>query len=186
MKRLVVISVAALALLIGTGLAASAQTPSNQGGGCGGTGVEVDGSYDYSATPVFGLVAQKLGLAPGDLAAELKAGKSVAGLAADRGVNLEDLVKVVEAPMDEMAQVMSKYGYMTQAQIDAMKERRGTVLRQALEQKGGFPGMMGGTGAGTGCSGGTVDGPAGMMGGPGGMMGGQRGFSGMMRGFSVS
>ncbi len=155
MKRLFLIAGVVALLLVGTVAVVSAQTPpKSTGGGCGGSGA-VNGSYDYTANPVFKSVADKLGLSPADLEGKLKAGSSVAELADAKKVNLDDLVKTVSAPRIEMMQVMLKYGYVDQNQLDQMNEWMDARIKAAFEEQGYFPGWMMGPG---------------MMGGRGGMM----------------
>jgi hypothetical protein len=173
LKRLLVVSIVAVALLAGTVFVASAQTPRSDSWGCPGWGSSTDGGYSYSASPMYGVLADTLGVTAEDLAAELEAGKSVADVAAEKGVSLDELVEAIEAPMDEMMQAMAGNGHMSQEQIDSMKEWRTSMHRQALEVKGGWTGMM---------DGGMMGGFGGMMGGFGGMMGGQGAFGGMMSG----
>jgi hypothetical protein len=175
MRRLVVISAVVAALLVGTAVAVSAQTPRSGGWGCGGP-AGATGAYDYTANPTFKAVADKLGVSVEDLAKELQAGKSVADVAGDRNVSLDDLVAIVDAPRKEMMGIMAKYGYATQEQLDSMNETMAAWQKRSLEQKGSFrvmgPGMMGGGMMGGGMMGGGMMGPGMMRG--GGMLGGLR------------
>jgi hypothetical protein len=191
LTRLLVVSIAAVALLAGTVFVASAQTPKSESWGCPGWASGTDGGYSYSASPMYGILADTLGLTAEGLAAELQAGKSVADVAAEKGVSLDELVEALEAPMDEMMQAMTGYGHMSQEQIDSMKEWRASMHRQALEVKGGWTGMMDGGMMGTlggmmGTFGGMMGGFGSMMGGIGGMMGGQGASGGMMGGQGAS
>lgn len=173
MKRLLVISVAALALLVGTVFVVSAQTPKDEGWGCSGPGVGEGSSYDYSSTLPFKDVAQKLGLDAATLSQQLDGGSSIADLAQDAGVSLDELAKIVNGPMADMMGVMAKYGYVSDAQGVAMLERMNALTKAGFERKGYFGGMMS-----PGMIGGGTMGPE--------MMGGQRGFSGMVGGFGAS
>jgi hypothetical protein len=171
LKRLLVVSIAVLALLAGTVFVVSAQTPRGEGWSCTGWGSGTVGGYGYSASPMYGVLAETLGLTAEELVAELGADKSVADVAAARGVSLDELVEAMEVPMDEMMQAMAGYGHMSQGQVDSMKEWRTSMHRQALEVKGGLAGMM---------NPGMMGGFGGVMGGQGGMMGG---FGSIMGGF---
>lgn len=193
MKRMVVALAAVVLLVTGTAVAAMAapwlddQAP-QQGWTCPGwTGTF--GNYDPATNPTLKRLAEKLNIGADALASELKAGKSVADVAAAQKVDLQVLVDTLTAPQKELMATRVKYGYMTQDQANQALEYMAQGIKNQLQIKGYFggfggmrgsgygPGMMGGSYGPGGATGGNV-GPRGMMGGNfgGGMMGG--GFRG--------
>ncbi len=165
MKKLAVVLASVAILAIGAVGVAAAQTPTPAWGGCGfGTGAGQDG-YDPTSSPVVRELAKTIGVEPADLVAQVKGGKSVADVAREKGVPVEKLVEVVQAPMVEMMKIMSRYGYADEAQIASMLEYMSEYNKSALEQPGVLGGGMMGGMMGAGMMGG-------MMGGAGSMMGG--------------
>ena len=193
MKRVVVaVAAAALITLGGAGAAGATalldeQTPAQWA--CPGFGAWSGGTYNPANNPTFQKLAEKLGTTTDALASDLKAGKSLADIAKSKNIDLNSLVDIMDAPMDEMMKVMVDNGFMTKEQADAMDQWREAREKAGLEQNGYFggamgPGMMGGFGRG------------GMMGPrfapgtgtqtPGAVPGygpGMRGFGGMMGGW---
>ncbi len=143
-------------------------------------------------------VAKLLGMTSQEIEAQLKQGKSLAEIAAAKGVNEDRLVATILAPMKEFMQAQVTSGRWTQGQLDAMLKQAEQHVRQLVKAKGttadnwgcGGQGMMGGWGSntpGTARSDGSFFGRGGMMGGgyggmmgSGGMMGGATRAGGMM------
>lgn len=104
---------AVVALLAVSVTAAAAAWP---GGGRGaGFGAGADGS-------LLATVADALGIEPADLVAELQAGKTVADLATDKGVELSAIVDALTAQHRELLANAVANGRLTQAQADARLE----------------------------------------------------------------
>lgn len=190
MKKLAAAVAAAALMAIGAVGSAGAtalldeQTPQ---WGCPGYGAwaAAGAAYNPTSNPTFKKLADKLGMSTDDLAAQIKANKSVAEIAKAKGVNLDDLVDIIDAPMDEMMQVMVKNGFMTKDQADAVDKWRESREKAGLEQQGYAGGMMG-PGMMNGYGMGGMMGPrfapgAGNQ--PQGYGPGARGQGGMMRGW---
>ncbi len=148
MKRLAIALAVVAVLAVGSVAVVFAQTAGQPGGwGCPGWGGDGTGNVDPANNPVLGRLADKLGMTPKDLAAELEGGKSVAEVASARKVDLQTLVDLLNAPRVEMMKIGVQYGYHTQEQADAMQKYMAEQTRYQLEQKGfsgwGY-GMMGG------------------------------------------
>ncbi|MBI2934324.1 MAG: hypothetical protein HYY29_02015 [Chloroflexi bacterium] len=151
-----------------------------------GDGTGQAGAY---ITPDLQRIAAFLGLAPEDLRTQLQSGKSLAQIAQGKNITRQALLDAVLAPVKDTLQLRLKYGYLTQAQFDAILQQETAGANAFIDRTsattttpgqgyapgaggygGGYGGMMG--------RGGMMGG--GMMGGPG-MMGG--GFGpGMMGG----
>lgn len=189
MRRLALALVVVAVLAAGSAAVVSArsaaQTAEGTGWACPGWGGG-PGTADPAGSPMLKQLADKMGMSPSDLAAELQGGKSVADVAKARNVELQTLVDLLVAPRVEMMTIGVKYGYHTQEQADAMQKYVAERISYQLQQKGfsGWGhGMMGGgmMGPGTGGLGGMMGRDTG---GFGGMMGpGTGGFGGMMRGW---
>ena len=176
MKRLLVSLGAAAVMVAAIVPAAMAapdyqQVPPGPGWGCGGWGYGygAQGNYDYSQIPMWKTLGDKLGTNANDLVKELQGGKSVADVAAEKGVSEQSLIDALMAPQIDALKLRVQNGYLTQPQADSIQQAEANRVKYMLEQKGfaggyGWGGMMGGYGTGWG----------GMMG-PG-MMG--RGFGG--------
>lgn len=143
-KRFTILAGAALAIvLLGAAVAmpAFAQEPTLPGaygpGGCGGFGGEYGGMLD--------ILAEVLGMTPEEIFAELEAGKTIAEIAADQGVELAELVDALIAPRAEALAQAVEDGRLTQEQADWLLEH----MREGLEWRlsnnvfgfGGFGGF---------------------------------------------
>jgi hypothetical protein len=135
--------------------------PQTAGPGYGGMG-------NYFGVGLLGQSAQALGLTRGALLGELRAGKSVAALAQEKGV---DVQKAIVDPLlaREQAQLQErvKAGALTQANADAIQAQVAAQVQERIQSSGidGYsfgnpatrdsygPGMMGG-GYGSGMMGG--------------------------------
>jgi hypothetical protein len=93
-------------------------------------------------------VAQLLGTTQDDVKAQLAAGKTLADLAAAKNVTQEALIQTLLGPYTDHLALMVKYGYMTQAQADTLKQQATTRLQAVVASKigtepgAGFGGMM--------------------------------------------
>ncbi len=120
------------------------------------------GNYDPATNPSLARIAEKLGMSAADLSKELQAGKSVAELAAAKGVDTQAIVDVLIAPQKEMMAIRQKYGFLTQEQADLAIQNTAAAAKARLELKGyfgGFGGMMGRGMTGGGMMGGGMMGP---------------------------
>lgn len=203
MKIAIPVVASVVAITTGIGLAAAksgnqdaAQTPSTNYAAettstvdsgtvpqfCGGaTGAGMMGQAIQVTTQ---RVATLLGTTTTDLQTQLQSGKTLAGIATEKGVTQEALTQTILGPMTDQMNLMVKYGYLTQDQADAMLQRMNTAVQTLTTSKitdlngFGFMGQMMGNGGfsgtgGAGCGNGS---------GPGGMMGG---FSGAQQGTSL-
>jgi lambda repressor-like predicted transcriptional regulator len=112
---------------------------------------------------LLSIAAEKLGVTPDELIAELQAGKSIADVAQEKNVSVETIVEaVLTSRSDRMSQMVTS-GQMTQEQADAMLAQMKTHLTEQInvqglpQGRGGFFGRPGGH-----------EGMGGMMGGRGG------------------
>ena len=151
-KRLVLLSSAALVLLLVVGLVGaavvSAQEPTPEsevpfgwrggGRGWGGFGGRMLGGARGGQWTMFDTAAEALGLTPEEFFAELHAGKSLEEVAEEQGVDIEAVQDAMSAARSEaMRQAIEQAvedGNMTQEQADWMLE--------GLEE-GFFPGGRG-------------------------------------------
>ncbi|MBN1582613.1 MAG: hypothetical protein JXA89_18025 [Anaerolineae bacterium] len=134
------------------------------GGGCGGLGGGFGmGGFGYHGT-MPGIIAEELGMTLDDLYAVLDEGQSIADVAAEQGVSLEDLVAALVARRAEDLNQAVADGYLTQEQADLMLEEMTEHLGERLETMG-----IGGYDGGCGMRGGGY----GMQGGGGGYRGGR-------------
>jgi len=142
-KRLMILAGAALAVvLLGVAVAvpAFAQEPTTpETCDCGGFGRGYGGMLD--------ILAEVLDMTPEEIFAELEAGKTIAEIAAEQGVELAELVDALIAPHAEALAQAVEDGRLTQEQADWLLEH----MREGLEWRlsnnvfgfGGF-GMGGG------------------------------------------
>lgn len=101
----------------------------------------------------IGLVAEKLGMTAEDLMAEIQAGKSIAEVAEEQGVDVQEIVAAYMEPLAERLSQVVENGRITQEQADSMldkaEERALEMLNNTWEGRGpgrfpgGFPGKMG-------------------------------------------
>jgi lambda repressor-like predicted transcriptional regulator len=101
------------------------------------------------------LVAQALGMSVDDLTAALRDGRSVADLAAEKGVALDTVVEALLAPRREALAQRVAAGNLTQAEADARLAQMEESITNRLQQpwkpggmlgRGGMGGRMGGGG----------------------------------------
>jgi hypothetical protein len=204
MKKLLVVGLILVVTLLGVGFAAPvlAHSPDD--------GETATSSGIYLDQPTLTRVAQALGLAQEELLTHLKAGESIAEIAADQNVPGDEVVEAIVAPYRDELQLQVKYGYITQEQADALLEQARDHARDLLdedlsstEEYGSYSweemaddcNELMGNGGGSQSDWGGMGG--GMMGGSwgghmgGGMMGSygnrsQNGWSGMMSGWGDS
>ncbi len=192
-KLLVTVSLVLLLglLIVGSALPALAHN-SESGGAVASSGVALD-------QPTVVRLAEVLELTPEELVSLLQAGETLSEIASAQNIDEEVVVVAILAPHTSQIALRVDYGYITQAQADAMlaeaEEYAHSLLTRDLSvagnygdweemeeecigMMGNYDGMMGG-GLGGMMGGGMMDGGlGGMMG--GGMMGG--GLDGMMGG----
>ena len=180
MKRLFV-SLAAAAVMVAAIVPAAMAAPDYQqvppgpgwGWGCDGwgnggwgNGYGTQGSYDYSQVPMWKILADKLGINANDLVKELQGGKSVADVAAEKGVSEQSLIDALMAPQIDALKLRVQNGYLTQTQADSIQQAEAARVKYMLEQRG-FAGNhgWGGYGVGPGMTGahGHASGDHGMM-----------------------
>jgi len=119
------------------------------GGTCGGFGGGFGmGGLGYRGT-MPSLLAEALGMTPEELSAALAEGKTVAAIAEERGVALEDLVAALIADRAEYLSQAVADGKLTQEQADWMLEEMTEHMASQLENMG-----LGGYGGGCGMRGG--------------------------------
>jgi hypothetical protein len=132
---------------------------SNQVGYCGGYG----GRMAWNGGLISQQVADLLGTTVADLQSQLDSGKTLAELAAAKGVSQDQLLQTMLAFFDDQMTLMQKYGYLDQDQITSMTEQMKTRLQavingQAADYSNGMwdymDDMMGGNGYGYGMMGG--------------------------------
>jgi uncharacterized protein (DUF433 family) len=107
------------------------------------------------------IVAEKLGLERDELVEQLKDGKTVAELADEKGVALDDIVDaIVEGAAERLAEAVAD-GKLTQEEADAklaeMRDRLVDQLSQPFEPGDGHPGPGGKHGPGRGHRGAMLD-----------------------------
>lgn len=122
--KLGIVIIVVLALAV-TAVAASAAWP---GGGRGqGFGAGPENS-------LIAIAADTLGIEPADLIAELQAGKTVAEVATEQGVELSAIVDTFAAVRAENLNNAVSNGWLTQEQADARLELLKTNLTERLSQ----------------------------------------------------
>ena len=181
MKRLLVSLAAAAVMVAATVPAAMAAPDYQQGPGLGwgwgydgwinggwGYGYGAQTNFDYSQIPMWKTLADKLGISANDLVKELQGGKSVADVAAEKGVSEQSLIDALMAPQIDALKLRVQSGFLTQAQADSIQQAQEARVKYMVEQKG-FAGNhgWGGYGVGPGMTGahGHASGDHGMMGG---------------------
>ena len=133
------------------------------GGTCGGSGGGFGmGGFGYRGT-MPSILAEELGMTQDELSAALADGKTVAELAAEQGLSLDDLVAALTAQRAEALSQAVADGTLTQEQADSMLEQMAEHMTWQLENVG-----LGGYGGG-GC---------GMRGGGQSLQGSGRGYRG--------
>jgi len=106
---------------------------------CGGSGLM--GGY---LTPQL---ATLLGTTTADLKTQLTSGKTLADLAAAKGVSQAQLTQTMMGPYADHLAIMVKYGYLTQTQADDLAQQAQTRLQSVITSQfqlnNGFLGMGG-------------------------------------------
>lgn len=131
---LVVLAVA----LVTTGVAAAQEPPTDPGPGPHGTGL----MSQYSEG-MHGAIAEALGLTADELYAMRASGQTLAEIAAEQGVELEDVWAAQQAARAEVLAQMVADGVITQEQADWMLERMGSHAAFGMgygQRMGGGPG----------------------------------------------
>jgi len=82
------------------------------------------------------VAAEVLGLEPADLIAELQAGKSIAELAEERGVEPQTIVDAFLADHQERLQEMVDAGWLTQEQADLMLDHMAEEVAEHINEPG--------------------------------------------------
>lgn len=145
----------AIAAAIALGATAFAQGPDGTqpyGRGWGhGPGMMLGGGGMGADDSLIAVAAEKLGMTQQALVAELQT-KTVAQVAAEKNVKLDDIVNAFVAPREQRMQAAVAAGYLTQAQADqmlaTMKAQVTARLSQPWTAQGYGPGMGYGPGAG--------------------------------------
>ena len=92
-------------------------------------------------------LATLLGTTTADLQTQLNSGKTLSDIANAKGVSQEQLIQTMMGPYADHLATMVKYGYLTQAQADAMtqqaKTRLQAVVTSQFNANNGFLGMGG-------------------------------------------
>jgi DNA-binding transcriptional MerR regulator len=99
---------------------------------------------------IMGTVAEQLGLSPEELRASFSAGKSIADVAAEQGVALEEIENALQDKLSEHLAEKVANGDLTQEEADARLEEAKTRISEHLTQTfdGDGPGRFGGKGHG--------------------------------------
>ncbi len=147
MKKLIVVSVvvaALAAIMVGTALAAG-PTPPGTCGGCDGSGLGA-GRTNMTWAGLPDAVAQLLGMDAEAIHAERLSGKSLAAIAAEKGISKEVLVStLLDAKREAMSEAVQS-GTITQAQADYMLQQMQERVPLMVERTATGPanGRMGG------------------------------------------
>lgn len=138
-------AVLAGALVLGgaSGAAAQTATPVRRAGGPAGAGMR-------AVTGVPDAVLQKLGLAADQVAAERRAGMSLAQIAGARGVSRTTLIDLLMAEHQAALAARVKAGALTQAQADAALVQMRTRVAAAVDRTEVGPPAAAGRGDGLG------------------------------------
>lgn len=86
-------------------------------------------------TKQLGPVAELLKTTPAELRAELRAGKSLAEIAAAKGVSKTELVTAITAPVKERLAKAVASGRLTQARADELAQRLTERVTKLIDQK---------------------------------------------------
>lgn len=93
-----------------------------------------------------------LSVTPADLTAQLQTGKTLAAIAGEKNVPTSTLVDAIVAPYADQIALRVKYGYITQAQaqalLDTARQNAGALLSENLSNYGGYTGGWGMMGSG--------------------------------------
>ncbi len=80
-------------------------------------------------------IADALGITVADLEAGLQSGKTIAQMAQEHDADLSKVVDATLAPISDALAVSVKYGYLTQAQSDAMLAKAQTAVRKLFQMQ---------------------------------------------------
>lgn len=146
MKKMILMAVlvgVVAVLLAGTALAAGPVTPTAQGFGPGtGMGAGAPGMMRRGAPAWAGQpeeVATLLGMTAEQIQAERLAGKSLAQIAADKGISENALIStILDAKKADLAALVAD-GKLTQAQADLMIEHMQAQVKTMVERTGVGP-----------------------------------------------
>ncbi len=94
------------------------------------------GQWIERARQVFADIAEALRLSPEELRAELQAGKTVADIAAEQGVPLEDVVAAITTPLGERLEQRVAAGDLTQEEADILLAAAQIRVTHVLERGG--------------------------------------------------
>lgn len=115
-----------------------------RGGMRGGPGVGISNAITLNRIATF------LGITPEELKTQLAGGKSLLQLAIDNNKTAKDLVTTILAPWKEHLQIDAKYGYVSQAEADALYQLRAVrteaSLSRTMPARGAAPGAPRGMG----------------------------------------
>ena len=156
----IVVLAGVLALSTGIGIALAKSANSNSsiqagyyadGDGSQFAGETINQWYCGGRGPMAGYLtpqlAALLGTTTADLQTQLNSGKTLSDIANTKGVSQEQLIQTMMGPYTDHLAIMVKYGYLTQAQSDAMtqqaKTRQQTVVTSQFSAGNGFLGMGG-------------------------------------------
>jgi polyhydroxyalkanoate synthesis regulator phasin len=111
------------------------------------------GFWGRGAVSPIGVAAEELGVTAADLMAEIQAGKSIADVAGEKGVDVQAIVDAYLAQLGEVLDQAVQNGRITQDQADSMLEHAQETVPEMLENPwqgrgpsrfpGGSPGRMG-------------------------------------------
>jgi hypothetical protein len=120
-----------------------------RGHGPGGMGPGKGLGHGAGGGIALGVAASTLGMTPPELMASLREGKSLADVAGEKGVSVEDLTAaLVEAAEQRLAEKVTA-GELTQEQADERKAELAERVDAAVQREG-FPGRGNGMGHGWG------------------------------------
>jgi hypothetical protein len=122
----------------------------------GAMGGGMMGRPDWAGQP--DAVATLLGMTQAEIQAERQAGKSLAQIAASKGVSEDKLIETILSAKKTLLQQAVTDGKLTQAQADLMIERMTAQIKVMVERTTVGP-MMGGQGMRGGMRGGGMRGP---------------------------
>jgi hypothetical protein len=109
-------------------------------------------------TLVWNALAEKLGLKPEELTAQLQNGKTLEQLGSEKGVSVKDLAAVMETAMEDGLKKAVRDGTLTQAQADQMIQAMDGRYEWMIQNMGSMVSIMG---AGNGGCHGTQNTPKG-------------------------
>ena len=108
-----------------------------RGHGPGGPGFGPGGRGIGALKVGLDVAAEKLGMSREDLVTELRSGKSLADVAGEKGVSVEDLTAALKAEAVERLDAAVADGRLTQAEADEKKAVLDEHLARAVQREGG-------------------------------------------------